>query len=103
MTTATTDAWDWHGAKAEGQEPEAALGGSEAVTTPPKLKRGDRIVLLEMPNDPDPILIGEAGTVTHVSQHGAGHGAWQQVEVLWDRGRQLMLTVPPDKVRILPD
>jgi hypothetical protein len=59
---------------------------------------GDRIRLLAMPDDPDPIPPGTTGTVTAVRQNGT----WAQVDVNWDNGRTLMLVVPPDQVEVLP-
>jgi len=64
------------------------------MTTP---KPGDRIRLLAMPDDPDPIPPGSMGSVTFVHPHGSGGDAWLQVGVDWDSGRTLMLTVPPDE------
>lgn len=60
-------------------------------------KPGDRIELLEMPNDPDPIPVGSKGTVvdTYIISEGT------QVDVDWDNGRSLMLIVPPDRFRIV--
>lgn len=66
-------------------------------------KPGDRIRLLAMPDDPDPIPIGEVGTVIEVTRHGDGKNAWHQVDVEWDHGRSLMLTLPPDRIEILQD
>ena len=64
---------------------------------------GDRIRLVAMPDDPDPIPPGTSGTITSVEQHGAGRDAWLQVEVAWDNGRKLMLTIPPDRFEVLSD
>ena len=62
------------------------------MTTP--LKSGDRIRLISMTDDPDPIPAGTTGTVTGVyPQNG-----WTQVDVEWDNGRSLMLSIPPDLV-----
>ena len=66
-----------------------------------KLQPGDRIRLASMVCDPDPIPVGQAGIVRRVSCHGHGAAAWQQVEVDWDNGRQLMLAVPPDTYEII--
>lgn len=62
-----------------------------------QLNTGDRIRLISMPNDPAPVPIGTKGTVlrTHV------HSDWCQVEVAWDNGRSLMLTMPDDCVAIV--
>lgn len=67
-----------------------------------KPQPGDRIRLLAMPDDPDPVLPGTTGMVTAMHPHGADRGQWLQVEVDWDNGRKLMLTVPPDRFEILP-
>jgi hypothetical protein len=64
-------------------------------------KSGDRIRLVAMPDDPDPIPIGEVGTVIEVTRHGDGRNAWHQVDVEWDHGRSLMLTLPPDRIELL--
>jgi hypothetical protein len=64
-------------------------------------KPGDRIRLVAMPDDPDPIPIGEVGTVIEVRRHGDGNNVWHQVDVEWDHGRTLMLTLPPDRIEIL--
>ncbi len=62
-----------------------------------RLKRGDRIRLVSMPDDPDPIPVGMLGTVTEVHEHRD----WMQVEVDWDNGRSLMLTMPDDCIAII--
>ncbi len=61
------------------------------------LRPGDRIRLLAMPDDPDPIPPGTMGTVTAVRQYDS----WAQIDVDWDNGRKLMLAVPPDQVELL--
>lgn len=61
------------------------------------LKPGDRIELVKMVDDPDPIEPGTLGTVNFIVQLGTQ----QQVDVDWDDGRALMLIVPPDRYRIL--
>lgn len=63
-----------------------------------KLKLGDRIRLVSMADDPDPIPAGSLGTVLRVHDHEE----WTQVEVAWDNGRQLMLSLPEDCVAIVP-
>jgi len=65
------------------------------MTPVPKI--GDRIRLILMADDPDPIPTGTLGTVREIRPN---HG-WTQVEVDWDNGRQLMLTLPEDHVEIL--
>ena len=63
---------------------------------------GDRIRLIAMPNDPDPIPPGSTGTVRSARQCGSGQDAWFQVDVAWDNGRKLMFSVPPDQFEVLP-
>ncbi len=62
-----------------------------------QLKKGDRIRLVSMPQDPDPIPVGALGTVVAVFDHRD----WSQVDVKWDNGRSLMLTLPDDCVVIV--
>lgn len=64
-------------------------------------KRGDRIRLLAMQDDPDPIQVGQTGTVVSVARHGGGKDAWFQIDVSWDNGRTLMLVSPPDAFEII--
>lgn len=67
------------------------------MTTTPQ--PGDRIRLIAMLDDPDPIAPGSMGTVTAVRQQRT----WAQVDVDWDNGRRLMLVVPPDQYEVVPD
>jgi Domain of unknown function (DUF4314) len=60
---------------------------------PPPCEEGDRIKLVSMINDPDPIEPGATGTV--MMRPGWFQDAWQ-VTVDWDNGRALNLVVPPD-------
>ena len=60
-------------------------------------KVGDRIRLIHMPEDPDPIPYGSLGTIHAIHLH---HG-WTQVEVDWDNGRRLMLSLPDDVIEIV--
>jgi hypothetical protein len=62
---------------------------------------GDRIRLVAMPDDPDPVPQGTTGTVQAVHPHGSSGGQWLQVEVNWDNGRKLMLSVPPDQFEVM--
>ncbi len=63
----------------------------------------DRIRLLAMPDDPDPIALGQLGTVLGVLHHGCGQDAWCQIDVAWDNGRTLMLVSPPDQFEVVTD
>lgn len=63
----------------------------------PRLKIGDRIRLVSMHQDPDPIPVGSLGNVVAVYDHRE----WVQVDVDWDNGRSLMLTIPDDCIEII--
>jgi hypothetical protein len=63
-----------------------------------KLMIGDRIRLISMPNDPDPVPVGTAGTVAGIYPQRD----WTQIDVNWDNGRTLMLSIPDDCVERLP-
>jgi hypothetical protein len=69
---------------------------------------GDRIELVHM-DDPYPIAPGTQGTVRNVQLvslgggmlGGTATGGFFQVGVDWDNGRSLMLSIPPDRIRIV--
>lgn len=65
------------------------------------LKIGDRIRLLSMPDDPNPIHVGQIGTVTGIRTYRSGDESWHQIDVSWDDGRTLMLVSPPDRFEII--
>ena len=75
--------WDFHNEMTAGR---ASL----------EFKVGQRIRLVAMVDDPDPLAVGSLGTVTDVRNLGD----WLQIDVDWDCGRALMLSVPPDRVSI---
>jgi hypothetical protein len=62
------------------------------------MKPGDRIRLISMPQDPNPIPVGETGTVQRIVPVDR---SWDQVYVKWDNGRTLMLCIPPDVVEVV--
>ena len=64
------------------------------------VKVGNRIRLIAMPDDPNPIPVGTEGTVTKVT-HIEFMG-FTQVAVKWDNGSGLMLSMPPDVIQVLP-
>lgn len=64
-------------------------------------REGDRIRLLAMSDDPDPIQVGQLGTVVSASHHGGSDNAWHQIDVAWDGGRTLMLVSPPDRFEFI--
>jgi hypothetical protein len=68
------------------------------MTEPPR--KGDRIRLVAMHDDPDPIQVGQTGTVVGVYSH-AEQNTWHQIDVAWDNGRTLMLVSPPDLFEII--
>lgn len=59
---------------------------------------GQRIRLIAMPQDPDPVPAGSTGTVNHVQELWRGN--WQ-IGVSWDNGRTLALAVPPDTFEVV--
>ena len=61
---------------------------------------GQRIRLLAMPDDPNPLPAGATGTVLWVTRFDD----WMQIAVAWDqRGGGLMLSVPPDRYEVVDD
>jgi hypothetical protein len=52
-------------------------------------KVGDRIRLVRMPSDPDPIKPGATGTVTAVCG-----GDFPQIQVAWDDGGRSLALLP---------
>ena len=64
------------------------------------LKKGDRIRLLKMDNDPNPITIGSEGTVTGLCP--SPRKGEIQVQVKWDNGRTLAVLLPEDEVELIP-
>lgn len=65
-------------------------------------KKGDRVRLVFMPNDPDPIPEGTEGTVEDVVTMDWGQDKKTQVFVKWDNGRTLSCICPPDFMEIVP-
>lgn len=61
---------------------------------------GDRIRLVAMHDDPDPIQAGQTGTVGGVRRFEYPQ-TWHQIDVAWDNGRTLMLVSPPDRFDII--
>jgi hypothetical protein len=60
---------------------------------------GDRVVLVHMADDPDPVPAGTVGTVTYVHEfRWPGTPDQLQVSVDWDNGRRLSALVPPDVI-----
>lgn len=57
------------------------------------LSKGDRVELVDMPSDPDPIKVGTKGTVTSVAKLGNE----TIYRMNWDDGRSLSLLETEDK------
>ena len=64
-------------------------------------QNGDRIRLVSMDDDPNPIQPGQLGTITCVNVIGSGPEQWMQIDVEWDNGRKLMLACPPDRFEVI--
>jgi len=71
------------------------LGGEPVMQCPP-VKPGDRVKLIAMPDDPDPILPGSTGTVAQVTG-----GDFPQIQVEWDDGRCLSLLPGVDQFEVV--
>jgi hypothetical protein len=68
---------------------------------PYSIEVGDRIRLLDMPNDPDPVPAGTEGVVKMVTDIGFRQKKEIQLVVKWDNGRSLSCICPPDLVEIV--
>jgi len=62
-------------------------------------KVGDRIELIQMGPDPDPVEPGARGTIDHIGTF-QGH---TQIGVDWDNGRALLVILPEDTIRKIND
>lgn len=74
---------------------------SEDCCVNPEVREGDRIRLVSMPNDPDPVPVGSTATVTGVvcnSQSQPQH--MDQIQVVWDNGRTLNLAPVCDRYEL---
>lgn len=60
------------------------------------IRRGDRIRLIHMADDPDPIPAGSTGTIESVTEGPLG-----QVWIRWDSGRSLALIPGVDRFEII--
>ena len=60
------------------------------------IRSGDRIRLISMPDDPDPIPAGSTGTIESVTEGPLG-----QVWVRWDSGRSLALVPGVDRFEVI--
>lgn len=63
-------------------------------------KQGDRVEMVHMGQDPDPVPSGTLGTVKYVAElKFSGEPEQLQVAVDWDNGRRLSCVIPPDVLR----
>ena len=62
------------------------------------IKAGDRIRLVSMPDDPDPVPAGTEGTVISTTDLNFRDMRQVQLTVKWDNGRSLSCVCPPDIV-----
>lgn len=66
-----------------------------------RLKVGDRIRLLEMPEDPLPIEVGSTGTVKTVTHDDDPSGTFDQAWVEWDDKTRSLALVGVDRFEII--
>lgn len=66
-----------------------------------EIKKGDRIELVYMGEDPDPIPVGTRGTVQLVNPLRFRDGAETQYLIKWDNGRSLSCITPPDLLKVV--
>lgn len=62
-------------------------------------QKGDRIRVVSMPDDPDPLPAGATGTVRYANTVRDPRGDFVQYDVAWDaphERRGIMPIVPPD-------
>ena len=88
MTTRCNDNDPWHERKRQ-------------VNTMTEVTIGQRLRLLQMPEDPNPVPPGTMGTVLWINRFAE----WTQIGMRWDNGphgegRTLALAVPPDRFEI---
>jgi hypothetical protein len=63
------------------------------------MKIGDKIKLIEMKNDPNPINPGQIGEITEIRLSGPSE--CHQINVLWEDGRTLSLLPYEDLFEII--
>lgn len=63
---------------------------------------GDRVRLIAMPNDPNPVPEGSEGTVEGIVHLAWGHDVQAQIWIKWDNGRKLACICPPDHLEVIP-
>lgn len=73
------------------------------MTSQPSLNEGDRIKMVQMGNDPNPIEPGTLGTVTgyRYPRSGASTDGTVSHGVRWDNDRGLAIILPLDMVEVV--
>lgn len=62
-----------------------------------RFTKGDRVRLVSMFDDPDPITPGSEGVVVHTAElNFRDEPPQEHVSVVWDNGRRLACLIPPD-------
>ena len=64
------------------------------------IRVGDRVKMVHMPDDPDPIPAGSVGTVRLITDLHFRDQPQVQFMVSWDSGRSLSCICPPDIIEI---
>lgn len=74
------------------------------MSNPLQIKEGERIRLVKMGEDPDPVPVGSCGTVKHVQPLFLCGDKNPQTQFLikWDSGRGLNCICPPDIIERIP-
>ena len=57
------------------------------------MKVGDRVEMISMPEDPNPIEAGTKGTICSINKVDFGREKFTQISVKWDSGRTLMVVI----------
>lgn len=61
---------------------------------------GQRVELVRMDNDPNPVPIGSRGVIVAISESGDSR-YHTHVGVKWDNGRSLSVLLPLDEIRLV--
>jgi hypothetical protein len=65
------------------------------------MRVGDRVEMISMPDDPNPIEAGTQGIIEYINPVDLGTEKFTQIGVKWDSGRTLMVVIPPDQIRVI--